>query len=179
MRVVTRILSKHAQKAAWSRGLPPIWVLLARPGLESLPHPGTPDDSSCSGRFVPAILLAFQQKFTGYKDVEESLLLLEWWWRWRRRQMNTLKVMTCTYCWLFTRRKRQSISIVSPSAKIATWRYWFCLSRDVYGGERSFTSYNKTKTVEPAVCCLLTQLDDGDSQQVTVSKYLNTVQDQK
>ncbi len=23
---------------------------------------------------------------------------------------------------------------VSPSAKIATWRYWFRLSRDVYGG---------------------------------------------
>jgi hypothetical protein len=55
--------------------------------------------------------------------------------------------------------------IVSPSAKIATWRYWFHLSRDVYVGNRSFASYTKTKTVESAVC-LLTQLDDGDSQQV-------------
>jgi hypothetical protein len=40
---------------------------------------------------------------------------------------------------------------VSPSAKIATWRYWFHLSRDVYGGNRSFASYTKTKTVESAV----------------------------
>ncbi len=38
------------------------------------------------------------------------------------------------HCWLFARRKRQSISIVSPSAKIATWRYWFGLSHDVYVG---------------------------------------------
>jgi hypothetical protein len=68
---------------------------------------------------------------------------------------------------------------VSPSAKIATSRYLFCLSRDVYGGNRSFTSYTKTKMVESAVLCLLTRLDDGDSQQVTGSKYLNTVQDQK
>jgi hypothetical protein len=35
---------------------------------------------------------------------------------------------------------------VSPSAKIATWRYWFHLFRD-----RSFASYTKTKTVESAV----------------------------
>ncbi len=56
---------------------------------------------------------------------------------------------------------------VSPSAKIATWRYWFHLSRDVYGGNRSFASYTKTKTVESAVWCLMTWLDDGDSQQVT------------
>jgi hypothetical protein len=56
---------------------------------------------------------------------------------------------------------------VSPSAKIATWRYWFRLSRDVYGGNRSFASYTKAKTVESAVWCLLTRLDDGDSQQVT------------
>jgi hypothetical protein len=41
--------------------------------------------------------------------------------------------------------------IVSPSAKIATWRYWFRLSRDVYVGNRSFASYTKTKTVESAV----------------------------
>jgi hypothetical protein len=40
---------------------------------------------------------------------------------------------------------------VSPSAKIATWRYWFRLSRDVYGCNRSFDSYTKTKTVESAV----------------------------
>jgi hypothetical protein len=48
----------------------------------------------------------------------------------------------------------------------------------VYGGNRSFASYSKTKTVESAVWCLLTQLDDGDSQQVTGSKYLIMVQDQ-
>jgi hypothetical protein len=29
---------------------------------------------------------------------------------------------------------------VSPYAKIATWRYWFRLSRDVFGGNRSFAS---------------------------------------
>jgi hypothetical protein len=40
---------------------------------------------------------------------------------------------------------------VSPSAKIATWRNWFRLSRDVYGGKRSFPSYTKTKTVESTV----------------------------
>jgi hypothetical protein len=42
---------------------------------------------------------------------------------------------------------------VSPSAKIATWRYWFRLSCDVwwYGGNRSFASYTKTKKVESAV----------------------------
>jgi hypothetical protein len=40
---------------------------------------------------------------------------------------------------------------VSPSAKIATWRYWFRLSRDVYDGNRSFTSCTKTKTVESDV----------------------------
>jgi hypothetical protein len=40
---------------------------------------------------------------------------------------------------------------VSPSAKIATWRYWFRLSHDVYVGNRSFASYTKTKTVESAV----------------------------
>jgi hypothetical protein len=56
---------------------------------------------------------------------------------------------------------------VSPFAKIATWRYWFHLSRDVYGGNRSFASYTKTKTVESAVLCLLTRLNDGGSQQVT------------
>ncbi len=33
---------------------------------------------------------------------------------------------------------------VSPSTKIATWRYWFRLSRDVYGGNRSFAPYTKT-----------------------------------
>jgi hypothetical protein len=38
-----------------------------------------------------------------------------------------------------------------PSVKIATWRYWFRLSRDIYGGNRSFASYTKTKTVESAV----------------------------
>ncbi len=69
--------------------------------------------------------------------------------------------------------------IVSPSAKIATWRYWFRLSCDVYGSNRSFASYTKTKMVESAVWCLLTWIDDGDSQQVTGSKYLNSVQDQK
>ncbi len=67
------------------------------------------------------------------------------------------------------------VSSVSPSAKIATWRYWFRLYSDVYGGNRSFASYTKTKTMESAVWCLLTRLDDGDSQQVTRSKYLNTV----
>jgi hypothetical protein len=40
---------------------------------------------------------------------------------------------------------------VSPSAKFATWRYWFRLSHDVYGGNRSFASYTKTKMVESAV----------------------------
>jgi hypothetical protein len=40
---------------------------------------------------------------------------------------------------------------VSPSAKIANWIYWFRLSCDVYGGNRSFASYTKTKTVESAV----------------------------
>jgi hypothetical protein len=40
---------------------------------------------------------------------------------------------------------------VSPSAKIPVWTYWFRLSRDVYGGNRSFASYTKTKTVESAV----------------------------
>ncbi len=54
---------------------------------------------------------------------------------------------------------------VSPSAKIATWRYWFRLSCDVYVGNRFFASYTKTKTVESAIWCLLTRLDDGDSQQ--------------
>ncbi len=54
---------------------------------------------------------------------------------------------------------------VSPSDKIATWRYWFRLSRDVYVGNRSFASYTKTKTVKSDVWCLLTWLDDGDSQQ--------------
>ncbi len=57
------------------------------------------------------------------------------------------------------------IHSVSPSAKIATWRNWFRLSRDVYVGNRSFASYTKTKSVESAVWCLLTRLDDGDSQQ--------------
>ena len=68
--------------------------------------------------------------------------------------------------------------IVSPFAQIATWRYWFRLSRDVYGGNRSFAFYTKTKTVESAVLCLLIRLDHGDSQQVMGSKDLNTVQDQ-
>jgi hypothetical protein len=40
---------------------------------------------------------------------------------------------------------------VSPSAKIATWRYWFRLSRDVYVGNRSFASYTKTKMVKSDV----------------------------
>ncbi len=35
--------------------------------------------------------------------------------------------------------------------KIATWRYWFRLSRDVYDGNRSFASYTKTKMVESDV----------------------------
>jgi hypothetical protein len=56
---------------------------------------------------------------------------------------------------------------VTVSVKIVCLRYWFGLSRNVYGGNRSFASYTKTKTVESAVWCLLTQLDDGDSQQVT------------
>jgi hypothetical protein len=43
------------------------------------------------------------------------------------------------------------VTIVSPFAKIATWRYWFCLSRDVYDGNRSFASYSKTKTVKSDV----------------------------
>ncbi len=47
---------------------------------------------------------------------------------------------------------------VSPSAMIATWKYWFCLSRDVYVNNRSFASYTKTKMVESAVWCLLTDL---------------------
>jgi hypothetical protein len=38
-----------------------------------------------------------------------------------------------------------------PLLKIATWRYWFRLSRDVYDGNRSFASYTKTKTVESDV----------------------------
>jgi hypothetical protein len=63
-----------------------------------------------------------------------------------------------------------------PLLKIATWRYWFRLSRDVYSGNRSFASYTKTKTVESDVCCLLTRLDCGE--QSTGLKYLNTVQDQ-
>ncbi len=75
---------------------------------------------------------------------------------------------------------------VSPSAKIATWRYRFRLSRDVYVGNRSFASYTKTKMVESAVC-LLTRLDDGDSQQdrntwtwyrVKNSSFLLTTTDQ-
>jgi hypothetical protein len=40
---------------------------------------------------------------------------------------------------------------VPPLLKIATWRYWFRLSRDVYDGNRSFASYTKTKTVESDV----------------------------
>jgi hypothetical protein len=38
-----------------------------------------------------------------------------------------------------------------PLLKIATWRFWFCLSRDVYDGNRSFAYYTKTKTVESDV----------------------------
>ncbi len=63
-----------------------------------------------------------------------------------------------------------------PLLKIATWRYWLRLSRDVYDGNRSFASYTETKTVESDVWCLLTRLDDGE--QSTGSKYLNMVQDQ-
>jgi hypothetical protein len=58
-----------------------------------------------------------------------------------------------------------------PLLRLLVWRYWFRLSRNVYGGNRSFASYTKTKTVESVVWCLLTWLDDGDSQQVTGSKY--------
>ncbi len=45
----------------------------------------------------------------------------------------------------------ERVLTVLPSAKIATWRYWFRLSRDVYVGNRSFASYTKTKTVESDV----------------------------
>ncbi len=38
-----------------------------------------------------------------------------------------------------------------PLPKIATWRYWLRLSRDVYDGNRSFASYTKTKAVESDV----------------------------
>ncbi len=41
--------------------------------------------------------------------------------------------------------------IVLPSAKIATWKNWFRLSRDVYDGNRFFASFTKTKTVESDV----------------------------
>jgi hypothetical protein len=56
----------------------------------------------------------------------------------------TLSSLSCPACPVLA-------VLVSPSAKIATWRYWFCLSSDVYGGNRSFASYTKTKTVESAV----------------------------
>ncbi len=70
----------------------------------------------------------------------------------------------------------QSEVMSHPLLKIATWRYWFRLSRDVYDGNRSFASNTKTKTVEFDVLCLLTRLDDGE--QSTGSKYLNMVQGQ-
>jgi hypothetical protein len=71
---------------------------------------------------------------------------------------------------------RTRLQLSHPLLKIATWRYWFRLSRDVYDANRSFASYTKTKAVESDVCCLLTQLDDGE--QSTGSKYLDTVQGQ-
>ncbi len=75
-----------------------------------------------------------------------------------------------------TLHRRELEWIVSPSAKIATWRYWFRLSHDVYDGNRSFASYTNSKTVESDVWCLLTRLDGGEWS--TGSKYLSTVQDQ-
>ncbi len=30
------------------------------------------------------------------------------------------------------------VAVVSPSATLSMWRYWFRLSRDVYDGNRSF-----------------------------------------
>ncbi len=44
-------------------------------GLE--PGPGTSDDSSCSGRSVPATLIASSKGSQGYEDAEESCPLLE------------------------------------------------------------------------------------------------------
>jgi hypothetical protein len=41
-----------------------------------------------------------------------------------------------------------SFTLSRPLLKIATWRYWFRLSHDVYDGNRSFAYYTKTKTVE-------------------------------
>ncbi len=38
-------------------------------------------------------------------------------------------------------KHQADLCIVSPSAKIATGRYWFRLSRDVYVGNRSLASY--------------------------------------
>ncbi len=64
-----------------------------------------------------------------------------------RQQKNT----NISYCQMFISVHFLSTSLVPPSAKIATWRYWFRLSRDVYGGNRSFASYTKTKMVESAV----------------------------
>ncbi len=64
-----------------------------------------------------------------------------------------------------------------PLVKIATWRYWFRLSRDVYDGNRSFASYTKTNTVESDV----NDVYWLDLMVVNIQqdrKYLNTVQDQ-
>jgi hypothetical protein len=82
MRVVTRILSSALKRQLGVVGCPLSGcycsVLPAcGPYLELLLRPGTSDDSSCSGRFVPAMLLAFQQKLVGYQDVEESRPPLE------------------------------------------------------------------------------------------------------
>jgi hypothetical protein len=49
------------------------------------------------------------------------------------------------------RQQTKMGSLSRPLLKIATWRYWFRLSRDVYDGNRSFASYTKTKTVESDV----------------------------
>ncbi len=61
-------------------------------------------------------------------------------------------------------------TIVSPSALIAVWRYWFRLSHLSIMVIGSFASYTKTKSVESAVWCLLT-LDDDGVEQAVANRY--------
>ncbi len=69
-----------------------------------------------------------------------------------------------------------NLGVSRPLLRLMDKEYWFRLSRLSMMVIGSFASYTKTKSVESAVCCLLT-LDDG-VEQVADSKYLNTVQDQ-
>jgi hypothetical protein len=125
-RGVPRILSSHTQKAAWKWWLTPI-LPMRGPGLMLLQGPGTSDDLSCPGKAMPAALIASSKRLTGL-------------WRCRGRSSSVwtkMRLMTGAQaekvktpdwnCWLSTRGKRQSISIVSASAN-PIGEYWSCIS---------------------------------------------------